>query len=232
MITLEKKILMLTTVLIFLLTISCVSAIDGNNTDTTLQTNQESADDTFQASPNESNLQSINSDPDVLFDSSNASSYLILDNDADIENIHIGEMVTWIVSVVNLGPDTAKNVKVYDKLPDGLEYIKHSTTKGTFNPENGIWHIGNLSIDDGKVYLYITTKAITLGEKVNKAYLTTDTVNLNLNKSYEEEELDVIEEDDDDDDYDKSSLLYPAGNPVALLLFSVFGIMIPFKKRR
>jgi hypothetical protein len=39
---------------------------------------------------------------------SQSQSYLILDNDADIENIYIGDYVTWIVSVINKGPDTAK----------------------------------------------------------------------------------------------------------------------------
>ena len=89
---------------------------------------------------------------------SQPKSYLILDNDADIENIYIGDYVTWIVSVINNGPDTAKNVKVYDQLPDGLKYIKHTTTKGIFNPETGIWSIGDLSIIDGEVFLNITTK--------------------------------------------------------------------------
>lgn len=96
---------------------------------------------------------------------SQSQSYLILDNDADIENIYIGDYVTWIVSVINKGPDTAKNVKVYDQLPDGLKYVKHATTKGTFDPETGIWSIGNLTISDGKVFLNITTQAFSVGEK-------------------------------------------------------------------
>lgn len=96
---------------------------------------------------------------------SQSQSYLILDNDANIENIYIGDYVTWIVGVINKGPDTAKNVKVYDQLPDGLKYVKHTATKGTFNPETGIWAIGNLSISDGEVFLNITTQAFSVGEK-------------------------------------------------------------------
>jgi uncharacterized repeat protein (TIGR01451 family) len=77
----------------------------------------------------------------------------VLDNGADKEDIVVGEEVTWIITASNLGQDTAKNTKVYNKLPQGLKYIKHSTTKGTFNPKTGIWNIGNLSIDDGIVEL-------------------------------------------------------------------------------
>ncbi|MBR4448201.1 DUF11 domain-containing protein [Methanobrevibacter sp.] len=157
---------------------------------------------------------------------SQSQSYLILDNDADIENIYIGDYVTWIVSVINKGPDTAKNVKVYDQLPDGLKYIKHTTTKGTFDPETGIWSIGNLSISDGEVFLNIITQAFSVGKKINKAKVTSDTYNLNENESYEEEEIDVFEHEVNA--YAKKSIVssYTAGNPMALIVLSLFTILI------
>ena len=53
-------------------------------------------------------------------------------------------------------------------------------------------HMGyrNASCWGCEVSLYITCKAITVGEKINKATLTSDTFNLN-NESYEGEEIDV-----------------------------------------
>ena len=203
------------------------SAADTNDTDIYSASEDENA---VQEAPEEDILQSSEN----VASSENESAYLVLDNDADIENIHIGEFIKWIVSVENKGPDTAKNVKVYDKLPDGLKYIKHSTTKGTFNPKTGIWAIGNLSVADGEVFLYITTKALTLGEKINKANLTSDTFNLNANESYEEEEIDVVEraDDDDSDDSDISLQDYKTGNPMAILLLSLVGFALPFKKIR
>jgi uncharacterized repeat protein (TIGR01451 family) len=33
----------------------------------------------------------------------------VLDNDADKEDIVVGEEVTWIITASNLGQDTAKN---------------------------------------------------------------------------------------------------------------------------
>lgn len=161
-----------------------------------------------------------------------SSVYLILDNDADKENVHIGDEVVWIVSVENLGPGIAKNVKVYDKLPDGLEYVRHSLTKGVFDPKTGIWNIGNLSVEDGEVILLITTKALTLGEKVNEASVTTDSNNTN-NETFEEEEIDVEEEDgDNDDDREiKVTKMHETGNPLFLMLIALFAIFVPIFKR-
>ena len=196
--------------LISFLCLSCVSAEEIDDSGSELELGSET------------DLSSDTSD-------SNSSVYLILDNDADKENIKIGEEVTWEISVINLGNDTAKNVKVFDQLPEGLAYVSHTTTKGTFNPETGIWDIGDLAVSDGEVFLHIKTKALTTGEKINKANLTTDSVNLNENESYEEEEIDV-EDDDDDDDSSKnySNNIPKTGNPLSLILLSLFGIFTTF----
>ena len=142
----KKKIVIL---LLFLITITLilsfatVSAVQISN-----QTVDETADnDILEISQSDEIISSTVSSENL------SSSYLVLDNDADKEDIVVGEEVTWIITASNLGQDTAKNTKVYNKLPQGLKYIKHSTTKGTFNPKTGIWNIGNLSIDDGIVEL-------------------------------------------------------------------------------
>ena len=168
-------------------------------------------------------------------DESNSTSgengaYLVLDNDADIEDIHLGDFVTWIITVQNFGPDMAKNVKVYDELPDGLEYVYHTSTMGSFNPNTGIWDIGDLSIEDGEVDLFITCKAISVGEQINKAWLTSDTPNLN-NDTFEEEEIDVLDFDDDDNDYDgigHESILRNVGNPLLLIFMSLIVVFSSF----
>lgn len=173
-----------------------------------------------------------NTDSPVLEDSSSGA-FLVLDNDADKENIHVGEEVTWEVTVQNLGPEVSVNTKVHDVIPEGLEYLSHSASKGVFNPQTGIWDIGDLTVDDGQVTLYITCKAITVGEKINKATLTSDTFNLN-NKSYEEEEIDVLDDDSDHEKVKKQMIsdIYNTGNPLFLMLISLFCMMsLPFVKR-
>ena len=219
-------------IMVTLLSLSCVNANDSNSTDAVLELNDDISQepDLELSNDGEDNLE-ITADEEILSsnesnEKTDSSAYLVLDNDANVENVYIGDYVVWIVSVINNGPDMAKNVKVYDRLPDGLKYIKHTTTKGTFNPKTGIWNIGNLSAEDGEVFLNITVKALSVGEKINKANLTTDSINLN-NESYEEEEIDVLEPEDDDDDSDNvAKSLYSTGNPLALVLISLFIIFV------
>ena len=155
--------------------------------------------------------------------------YLVIDNDADKENVYIGDYVTWIIEAQNFGPQTAKNTKIHDNLPDGLRYISHTATKGTFDPNTGIWNIGDLSIEDRIVTLFIVTKAITAGEKVNEAYIVSDTVNLN-NETFEEEEIDVFEEDGDFEKH-VSAGMYETGNPIFLILVALLVMFVPISKR-
>lgn len=225
-------------ILIFLISLSCLSCVNADNLkESDLGLNEEyeqnlevDADSNDTLSQNEEDLLNSESNDDTSTNESasneDAQAYLILDNDADKENIYIGDYVTWIVSVINNGPDTAKNVRVLDELPDGLEYIKHIVTKGIFSPETGIWNIGDLAVKDGEVFLNITTKALTAGEKINKANLTSDTYNLNANESYEEEEIDVFEHEakafiTQTIDSNKNT-----GNPIALIVLSLFAILI------
>ena len=206
---------------------TCVNAedLDGSDSTNALPTSETKLELSEEASDSTPTSSGILSTSEAKSDSQ-SQSYLILDNDADIENIYIGDYVTWIVSVINKGPDTAKNVKVYDQLPDGLKYIKHTTTKGTFDPETGIWSIGDLTISDGEVFLNIITQAFSVGEKINKANVTSDTYNLNENESYEEEEIDVFEHEVKA--YAEKSIVssYSTGNPMALVVLSLFTILI------
>lgn len=154
-------------VLIFaiIISIGSVSAADTNATEID-QIGLSSDEDVISAdsSVNES------SDMGSSSNSTNVKSeaYLVLDNDADKENIYVGDLVTWVITVQNYGPDVSKNTQVHDELPDGLQYLYHTLTKGVFNPDTGIWSIGDLNVEDGKVFLYITCKALTSGEKLIK----------------------------------------------------------------
>ena len=220
--------------------LSSVSAADIDNAtidssliqdDTPELTASIESQDLLSVSQNDSAvLESTSQKSDVSLKDGDSSAYLILDNDADKENVHIGEYVTWIVSVINTGPGIAKNLKVLDQIPDGLKYIKHTTTKGTFDPKTGIWDIGDLSVDDDEVFLYITTLAVSVGEKINRVNLTCDTVNLN-NHTYEEEEIDVAENSKDSNDVVYENKLKSTGNPLILVIISLLGCFIGYYKR-
>ena len=212
-------------ILLLLMTITIISSFTAvSAAQVSNQTVDETADtDILEVPQSDEVISSTNSSENL------SSSYLVLDNDADNEDIFVGEEVTWIITASNLGPDTAKNTKIYNKLPQGLKYIKHSTTKGTFNPKTGIWNIGNLSIDDGIVELWITTLALTNGKMINKAYIVTDSENSNINESYEEEEIDVFEVENkvSKDVEIVSAKIYATGNPLFLILISIFILFLP-----
>ncbi len=220
-ITLNMK--KLNMVFIFIVLFFSIGFVSANDVNQTLENNPEPiAADSVQVN-------------DAADSNITKSAYLVLDNDADNENIHVGDYVTWTVSVQNLGPDIAQNTKVYDELPEGLQYCYHKLTKGIFNPQTGIWDIGDLKVEDGEVVLNITCIAVTAGEKINKVWLTSDTLNLN-DETFEEEEIDVLEFDYDTDKNVKKEIIdrNSTGNPIFLILMTLFGFAVApflFKKQ-
>ena len=217
--------------IVFLIAVSCLSCVSAENPDnaTDVLTHQdvqnpeeaiEIDDNEVLGQANDSDVLQTQSKADSISSPGDSSAYLVLDNDADKENIYLGDYVTWIISAANKGPDTAKNVKIHNKLPDGLKYIRHNLTKGKFNPKTGIWDIGDLS-NGSEVFLYITTLAVSAGEKINRATLTSDTHNLN-DERYEEEEIDVFGYPDKD--FSKKYHSYSiktVGNPIGLIILSI-----------
>lgn len=221
MINMNKRIFISLFLLFAFLSLSAVSASDLNESQTL-----ESNDVEITAAQDSNVLSSQNE---------LSGAFLMIDNDAGTENVYVGELVTWILTADNLGPHIAKNTKVYNQLPEGLQYLYHSSTKGVFDPQTGIWDIGDLKSEDGPVYLHITCKAITSGEKVNKAWITSDTKNLNI-KDYEEEEMDVLDYENEYENHDNIKnevpILKSAGNPVFLILMCFFLIFTNVVVRR
>lgn len=221
MINMNKRIFISLFLLFAFLSLSAVSASDLNESQTL-----ESNDVEITAAQDSNVLSSQNE---------LSGAFLMIDNDADTENVYVGELVTWTLTADNLGSDIAKNTKVYNQLPEGLQYLYHSSTKGVFDPQTGIWDIGDLKSEDGPVYLHITCKAITSGEKVNKAWITSDTKNLNI-KDYEEEEMDVLDYENEYENHDNIKnevpILKSAGNPVFLILMCLFLIFTNVVVRR
>ncbi|MBU4536105.1 MAG: DUF11 domain-containing protein [Euryarchaeota archaeon] len=73
---------------------------------------------------------------------------------------------TYIVQ--NRGPDTAVDSRVIDVLPVGLQYVSSVANYGSYNPETGIWSIGNLP-RGAIAELIITTIVTRTGNITNTA---------------------------------------------------------------
>lgn len=240
-----RKIILIAFVLIALSGLACVNASDLDNATDSLS-QQDIQDLEVAVESNDTGLIGKSNGSDIVIADSkgsgqsskitDSSAYLVLDNDADKENICLGDYVTWTVSVENRGPGNAKNVKVFNQLPDGLKYVKHTATQGTFNPKTGIWDLGDL-LNGSEVFLYIKTIAVSVGEKVNKANLTCQSINLNKD-CYEEEEIDVFDCSNKASKsyHDNSQPLHEnsiktAGNPIGLVLLSFFGCLMAYSKK-
>jgi uncharacterized repeat protein (TIGR01451 family) len=79
--------------------------------------------------------------------------------------------VIFTMIVQNHGPDTATTVKVSDVLPAGLTYVSSSADFGSYDPNTGIWTIGNLPANT-IAHLTITCTVEQTGTINNEAKVT------------------------------------------------------------
>ena len=87
-------------------------------------------------------------------------------------SVNITDMVSWTIVVVNHGPCDARDVVVYDALPDGLKLISATPSTGKYT--DGIWKIGNLGVDT-PVSLVLVTQAVKEGNITNIAFVNSTT---------------------------------------------------------
>ena len=104
-----------------------------------------------------------------------------------------GDIIKWTITVTNYGPDTAKNVKVTDKLPKGLVFI---SSDGNYNKNTGVWTIGDLA--NGKsVKLVITTRVDITNTKItNVAVVSSTTPDNNTDNNKDNDTIKIDPEAD------------------------------------
>lgn len=79
-----------------------------------------------------------------------------------------GDIISFIITVENLGPDDATGVEVDDLLPDGFAYVNHTETHGSYDHTAGSWDIGDLA-DGETATLVIDVEILGTGEYENCA---------------------------------------------------------------
>lgn len=90
-------------------------------------------------------------DPDLS--DNNASVVLRVNPSADLKvtktvdnpTPNYGDLVTFRITITNLGPDNATNIILEDKLPEGLIYQSHEVSQGVYDPLACIWMVGALN---------------------------------------------------------------------------------------
>ena len=62
--------------------------------------------------------------------------------------VHVGQSVSFDLTLRNLGPDPATGVTVSRQLPAELAHLGHDAEQGSFDPDTGIWSVGSLASGD------------------------------------------------------------------------------------
>ena len=167
------------------------------------------------------------------------------------KKIKVGGTVIWIISVKNVGLLKATNITVIDKLPNSLKYLSHTTTVGEYDPDTGIWSFDELDVGS-EVVLTISTRVLSSGKIVNSAGVlcaedSNDTNNndsafvttLKNNGEDENSTINVTKVDifnkgtsgSVSDSEDVSLKSHATGNPILLVLLSLFTIFIGYRKK-
>src|SRR5262249_5604702 len=58
---------------------------------------------------------------------------------------NVGDVVTFTITLSDLGPDDATNVRVSDLLPAGLTFESATPSQGTYDSATGVWTVGTVT---------------------------------------------------------------------------------------
>lgn len=78
---------------------------------------------------------------------------------ANPSQLLVGEETTFIIEVLNRGPDAATGVVIEDVLPPGLELVTASASQGTYDAATGLWHVGTVPVNKNAVLTMAATVA-------------------------------------------------------------------------
>ncbi|MBI9040706.1 PKD-like domain-containing protein, partial [Lutibacter sp.] len=90
-------------------------------------------------------------------------SNLVTTKTVDRSNPNLGDMITYVITVVNNGPSNATGVSLTDILPIGINYSTHVAYGGTLNTYDavtGIWNIGTLNNNTSATLIVDSTVAV------------------------------------------------------------------------
>ena len=110
-------------------------------------------------------------------------SYLYVNVTTSNNNLHPGDEFVVKYKLSNSGPDSASNVKLTFKIPEGLEFVSTSVDTGNwaYDPTTRTvtWTLDTVPVGDP--YLNITLKALTTGDYTITPTISTTTYNKNTN---------------------------------------------------
>ncbi len=129
-----------------------------NNTETVSNTVSMIADQTDPVPSNNEDEVSINGQ----------AADLVIIKSVDNSQPNLGENIIFTIQLDNNGPANASNISIEEILPNGLDYVSHDETSGSYDPNTGIWALNSLN-NGATAYLQITTNVSLIGSMTNTA---------------------------------------------------------------
>ena len=140
----------------------------------------------------------------------------------------VGDVIEYVIEVVNNGPDAARNVKVSEILDDLLKLKSFKANQGRFNRFTNIWTIANLA-NGQSAKLIIKVVATGEGMVRNTVRVTSDTFDYDKSNNKDSVIVNVTEKPLNDvsnpsgDEFDGNVIksvpeIHPTANPIAVLM--------------
>ena len=152
---------------------------------------------------------------------------LVITITPDMKMVTVGEEIVYKVTVRNNGPDTAKNTRATIKLPGSLKLLLVEKAVGSYNPNTGIWDIGDLAAGK-EVTLLLYTKALESGIIIVEASVESDTYETDLTNNNDSAEVIVKEAPEELD----NATMHATGNPIVMALLALVALAGAGLKRR
>ena len=105
----------------------------------------------------------------------------------NVTNPNYGDVVRWTLTVSNVGPDVAHDVKVNDVLPESLVFV---SCDGNYDNNTGVWNVGTLGVNKS-VRLNIVSRVCATGKTTNEANVTSREFDYNLANNHAERSINV-----------------------------------------
>ena len=83
--------------------------------------------------------------------------------------------VTYTIEVTNLGPSDTTGVTVLEPLTNGISYVSHVVSTGSYNDVTGVWTIGDLNVNDTvTMEITVLVSGDTLGSAITNLSIITN----------------------------------------------------------
>ena len=179
--------------------------------------------------PNNSN----NRDEDVTKPKAKPAADLEIIKEANVEKVKVGDKIIWTITVINHGPDVAKNVRVKEVMTGDVEYISSRATRGSFDYLYALWTIGDMEVGE-EVVLTIVCKALTAGTVINTAEVVSDTPDPDKDNNKDKAVVIVKKDKPTPDNPPKTpktptpktpATMHATGNPIVMVLLALFALV-------